>query len=242
MKFKSFSFLMLLIAGLAFTSCNQEGKKSEAPLPEGNFKGKIKEVLQATSYTYLNLDQDGESVWIAVNKGNFKPGETVYYARVMEMTNFESKDLQRTFDKVLFVQNIDRKPIQLNAPPNPGGNMGGMSREAAKPVLEKMELELEHPEGTVTIGDLWANKEQYDGKEVMVFGQVTKVNPEIMDRNWIHLQDGTGDASTFDLTVTTGELPEVGDRVLMKGTVRINQDFGMGYQYPVLLEDAVIVR
>jgi hypothetical protein len=101
---------------------------------------------------------------------------------------------------------------------------------------------VETPEGGVTIGDLYANLEKYDGKEVIVRGEVIKFNLEIMDRNWIHIQDGTGDAEHFDLTVTTQHAPAKGDVVTYKGTVAVNKDFGMGYFYELILENAEAIE
>ena len=46
---------------------------------------------------------------------------------------------------------------------------------------------------------------------------------------------------TNDLTVTTaGTVPNVGDTVVVKGTVALNKDFGMGYQYDIIVEDAEV--
>ena len=39
---------------------------------------------------------------------------------------------------------------------------------------------------------------------------------------------------------TTGTLPNVGDTVLLTGPVVLNKDFGMGYKYDVMVEDALV--
>jgi hypothetical protein len=98
-------------------------------------------------------------------------------------------------------------------------------------------------EGGKTVGELFSESTALTGKQVSVRGKVVKVNAQIMGKNWLHLRDGSGsDAdATNDLTVTTaGELPKVGDTVLVTGQVTTNKDFGMGYQYPVLVEDAEV--
>ena len=59
-----------------------------------------------------------------------------------------------------------------------------------------------------------------------------------MNRNWVHLQDGTGTPGANDLTVTTADAAKVGDTVLVNGTLVFNKDFGHGYKYEVLLQDA----
>ena len=73
-------------------------------------------------------------------------------------------------------------------------------------------------------------------------GKVVKVNNGIMDRNWVHLQDGSGSAKakTNDLTVTTGAVLAVGDVVMMKGVLATSKDFGAGYAYDAILEQATV--
>jgi len=80
------------------------------------------------------------------------------------------------------------------------------------------------------------------GKTVSVQGKVVKVNNGIMGRNFVHVQDGTGDAAkgTNDLTITSKQTAAVGDQVSVSGVVVLNRDFGAGYVYPLLIEDASI--
>ena len=97
-------------------------------------------------------------------------------------------------------------------------------------------------DGGKTIAEIYAGKDQLAGQPVSFRGRVVKTNANIMGKNWLHVQDGTGAAGTNDLTVTTlGELPGIGDTVLVTGLVEVNKDFGMGYQYDILIEDAEIV-
>ncbi len=107
-----------------------------------------------------------------------------------------------------------------------------------KPELEKKEISIEPAEGGITIGELFANRDSYADKTVLVKGQVTKVNRAIMDRNWVHLQDGTSDSGSFDLTVTTTEEVNVGDVVMFEGKIMLKKDFGAGYYYDVIMEEA----
>jgi hypothetical protein len=94
-------------------------------------------------------------------------------------------------------------------------------------------------EGGRTIVEVFAEKNQLAGQSVVVRGKVVKTNPRIMGRNWLHVRDGSGVEGTNDLTVTTGSAsPVVGDTVVVTGTVVLNRDFGMGYTYDVLIEDA----
>lgn len=100
---------------------------------------------------------------------------------------------------------------------------------------------IDKADGGMTIEEIFAKKDELGETKVIVRGKVVKANPEIMGKNWLHVRDGTGSEGTSDLTVTTsGKLPEVGDTVLVTGQVSLNKDFGLGYQYDVILEDAEI--
>ncbi len=90
------------------------------------------------------------------------------------------------------------------------------------------------------MAEIFAGKEELAGKQVPLRGKVVKFLRQIMGKNWLHLQDGSGSEGTNDLTVTTTVMVEVGDLVLVNGKVSVNRDFGYGYSYEVLLEDAEI--
>jgi len=97
-------------------------------------------------------------------------------------------------------------------------------------------------DGGKTIAEVFAEKDALAGNPVTFRGKVVKTNPDIMGKNWLHVRDGSGEDGTNDLTITTapGALPNLGDTVLVTGTVTLNKDFGMGYAYDVLIEDAQI--
>ena len=96
-------------------------------------------------------------------------------------------------------------------------------------------------EGGKTVAEVFAEKDQLAGKPVTFRGKVVKTNANIMGKNWVHVRDGSGADGTNDLTVTTaGAIPNVGDTVVVTGPVVLNKDFGMGYTYEVLIEDAQV--
>lgn len=96
-------------------------------------------------------------------------------------------------------------------------------------------------EGGKTVAEVFAEKDQLGGQAVTVRGKVVKTNANIMGKNWLHVRDGSGAEGTNDLTVTTAaHLPGVGDTVLVTGQVSLNKDFGMGYAYDVIVEDAEV--
>jgi hypothetical protein len=93
-----------------------------------------------------------------------------------------------------------------------------------------------------TVAEIFAQKSKLKEKMVTTRGRVVKFNLSIMGRNWIHLQDGTGGQGENDITVTTADRVEVGDTVLVKGTLRTEKDFGAGYAYPIIIEDAKVTK
>jgi polyribonucleotide nucleotidyltransferase len=94
----------------------------------------------------------------------------------------------------------------------------------------------------LSIAQLYANRINYDGKKIKMKGQVTKINDGVMDRNWVHIQDGTSESGNFDLTVTTTDEVKVDDVVTFEGTIHLKKDFGYGYFYEVIMEDAKVVK
>lgn len=95
-----------------------------------------------------------------------------------------------------------------------------------------------------SIADLYKEKAELAGKQVTLHGKVVKVNNQIMNRNFLHLQDGSGDPTvgTNDMTVTSDATAAMGDEVSVTGTLVVDLDFGSGYKYPLLVEKATIVK
>lgn len=127
------------------------------------------------------------------------------------------------------------------APAEPAGSAAPMSAEQPHPMpaAEVADVDLsgiEKPEGGMTIAELYAGKAELAGQAVTVRGKVVKVNPNIMGRNWIHVRDGSGAEGTNNLAVTTNQLPNVGDTVLLTGALEADKDFGMGYTYELIIE------
>ena len=93
-----------------------------------------------------------------------------------------------------------------------------------------------------TVAEVVMKSAELKDKPVVVSGKVVKYNPAIMGKNWVHLRDGSGDAAkeTNDILVTTAAQAKVGDVVTVSGVVRTNKDFGSGYTYKVLIEDATL--
>ncbi|MGW8317407.1 MAG: GW dipeptide domain-containing protein [Bacteroidales bacterium] len=211
---------------------------------------KVKEVEQVGGYTYLLVKGKGPEYWVAVSAMEATPGETYYYQGGLLMEDFHSNELDRDFESVLFVDAIypgtppdtdtEKAPEMMDFDqPLPAQGQG--DTPGSRTVEERAVIEVEAEEGTVTIKELYANPAQYEGKQVKVTGMVTKFNPQIMDRNWVHLQDGSEYEGKFDLTATSSEYFETGNTVTLEGVLALNRDFGYGYNYELLLENATAV-
>jgi hypothetical protein len=191
----------------------------------------VQEVIQGNSYTYLNVKDEDSTSWIAISKSEMEVGETISYKNPLAMKNFTSKELERTFETIYFVGRIDKESSSSVSEQNP-------QSPHQKPAVETKEISIEPIEGGISIAELYSNRTAYANTVVRIKGQVTKVNLGIMGKNWIHLQDGTGDTGSNDLLVTTQETVALGDIVIFEGTIALNKDFGSGYSYEVLMEDA----
>jgi hypothetical protein len=123
-------------------------------------------------------------------------------------------------------------------------NMAAQHAAAAAGPVDVGDVKVEKAKGADarTIAEVYAQKAALKEKPVAVRGKVVKFNEGIMGRNWVHLRDGTGKQGTNDLTVTTNDKASVGDVVTAKGTVRTDKDFGAGYAYPVIVEDASVTK
>ena len=95
--------------------------------------------------------------------------------------------------------------------------------------------------GGTSIAEVWARRKSRAGTVVVVRGKVVKYNANILGKNWLHIQDGTGSAGSNDLLVTTTAQAKRGDTVLIEGKVALKKDFGSGYKYELLVEDAKVI-
>ena len=94
---------------------------------------------------------------------------------------------------------------------------------------------------TIKVEEVFAKKDVLNGKMVTVKGEVVKFNSSIMGKNWVHIKDGSGKPGTNDLTATTQDTAKIGDKVIVTGTLAVGKDFGAGYMYDAIIEDASII-
>jgi hypothetical protein len=201
--------------------------------------GEVVETMDASNYTYLRVRAVRGDVWVATAQMKVAVGEKVVVPLESEMRDWHSATLNRDFPLIYFVTSVTREGEPTIPPMAIGHGTGSATAAPQAPV--KVER-VAPPAGGSSIAEVWANRTKLVGKTVTVRGTVVKFNGGIMDRNWIHLQDGSGKAAdgTNDLTVTTDEVVNVGDVVTATGSVVVDQDFGFGYAYALILEKAKI--
>lgn len=214
----------------------------------------VLEVIQVSAYSYLKCKENDKEIWLAVKKMEIKIGEKYYYTSGMEMKNFTSKELNRTFDSILFLESVSSNPemkkenisnsnqdIQQNPHEKNTSAPSIEGKESTKGKTDKREsVKVSKADDGITIAELFSNPKFFEGKTVKIKAQVTKFSDGIMNRNWIHLQDGTESQGKFDLTATSNTLQfKVGDIVTLEGKITLNKDFGYGYFYEVIMEEVV---
>jgi len=200
--------------------------------------GEVMEVQNVESYTYLRLHTAQGDTWAAVPTAKVAKGAKVTIDNPMTMSNFQSKALKKTFDTIVFgtLATGDRPAGQVAA-----AAPHAMPAKAAEP-------DAKVPKATGpnarTVAEVTGKPADVKDKPVLLRGKVVKYNAGIMGKNWIHLRDGSGSEkdSTNDLLVTTKEEAKVGDIVTVKGVARIDKDFGAGYSYKVMIEDATVQK
>ncbi|MBK8426855.1 MAG: SH3-like domain-containing protein [Lewinellaceae bacterium] len=245
----------MLLCALAFAACDSQpkvieaetsGDQSSTPIFQdapaatvaaggqqdmagSEHKVVVAEALNTDKYSYLRVKENGEEKWIAISKRDVKIGGNYLYTGGLMKKNFQSKEFNRVFETVYLVSDFREE----------GAGAAGAAQGGMPPAAGALEppKNLKPAPGAIKISDLVANIRKYDGKVVKVTGKCVKVNPMIMGRNWLHIQDGSG--KNIDLTVTTTENIPLGAIITLEGTIAVDKDFGAGYRYAYIMEGAV---
>ena len=205
--------------------------------------GTAAETMEAASYTYVRLTTPQGDQWAAVPQAKIAVGDTVTILNPMVIDGFQSPTLKRKFDHILFGTLAGKAP-----PPAATGNP-----HAGMPGMPGMGPTGELPPGPPvpratgpnahTVAEVIATKAALKDKPVTLRGRVTKYNASIMGKNWLHLEDGSVKApAEASILVTSAATANVGDVVVVQGVVRADKDFGSGYAYTVMIEDATITK
>jgi hypothetical protein len=262
--------LLLTLATLAVghqASAGSEATPGAAAKPAPKavaLSGKVLETMDGGGYTYLLLKNGADKVWVAVPLFKAKVGQELTLRPGYEFKNFNSKGLNRTFDRVIFSAGVVDQDIQLSpsalkmahegaktppsaaaaAPAKPSAT-GTLKNNAGKKVpLSIQQVAKAKGPNSYTIAQLYAKRDKLEKKPIVVRGKVVKVSSRIMKRNWIHIKDGSGSESkkNNDIVVTSVDLPEEGDVITVKGTLYNRIDFGSGYRFELMVQDAKIKK
>jgi hypothetical protein len=201
----------------------------------------VLDVKQVRSYTYLLVSENNKQKWVAGPSMQAEIGDVLFYKGGTEMSDFKSKELSQTFSSVLFLEKIsnNKQDLMNTKFQHPASDL---HQGNPKETNQKLSISIKTPANGISIADLLKNKNLYAGKTVIIKGQVTKFNSKIMSKNWVHFQDGTVFQGEFDLTLTTNTLLNVGDIVVLKGEVSLEKDFGYGYFYKIIVENAQLIK
>jgi len=203
--------------------------------PSSAVTGKVVESIDAAGYTYILIDDGAARIWVAAPQVKVTAGEQVTTTGSgMPMKNYHSKSLNRDFNLVYFVSGLEQAGAAAARP------------TAANKAVAKQAVDLstiQAVKGGQTVEQIFVDKQQLADKPIKLRGKVVKFSAEIMGKNWLHIQDGSGSEAlgTNDLTVTSAQRAQVGDTVVISGRLTLDKDFGFGYKYAVIIEDAKLV-
>jgi predicted heme/steroid binding protein len=192
-------------------------------------------VEDAGGYRYLKVDENGTIRWVAISRAPVKKGDRIGYDTRTVMRNFTSKALGKTFEQIIFANEL-----YLPSSPTIPTLKSALRSNGAKLYDDNATEDfVEKPFYTVEEVHRWRKK--LDGKKIAVKGKVYKVSKGIMKRDWVHVGDGTGSeqALTDDLVFTAQNVElERGAHVIAEGKITVERNFGFGYFYDVLVEEA----
>jgi len=209
--------------------------------------GKILQTMDSGGYTYIHLQKkNGDKIWVAVAATPVTVGSQITFKGGMEMVNFESKTLKRTFDRIIFADGLISAPSAKGKEVDPGSGKG--ASPGSKAAVSSKDTKISVPKAAganaYTIKEIFANSAKLNKKKVVIRGKVVKVSAQIMGKNWIHIQDGSGTSATgnHNLVCTSTEMADVDDVVTISGTLAKDKDFGGGYKYAVIIEDSTVKK
>ncbi len=254
---KRLAVVAAAVLAASLTACSQSPEPTAAPAPAAPqasapdmsagtpatapatevIAGPVLETMDSGGYTYVLVDTGTGQVWAASPQFEVQVGEQVTVTSPMPMPGYRSKTLDRTFELLYFSPAITAGAATVTVA-QANGHPGGPIAAAAPSDVDLAGIAA--AEGGETVGSLYERKTELAGQQVQVRGKVVKFTGGIMGKNWIHLRDGTGGEGSNDLTVTTAATAAVGDTVLVSGVTAVDKDFGYGYRYSLLLEDAAV--
>jgi hypothetical protein len=220
--------------------------KSEKDDASGNITGKVVETMNAGGYTYVSVENNGKKTWVAVPQMQVAVGSKMSFLPGAVMSNFTSKTLNRTFDSIVFSAGPASAAGSGKSAPSgmPPGDAHSGSKANIAGLDKNIKVEKASGANAYTVAEVYEKRAALNTKQVTVRGKVVKFSQGIMGKNWVHLQDGSGDQqkSTHNLVATTQDTAAVGDIVTVTGTFAKDKDFGAGYVYKAIIEEAKVQK
>jgi hypothetical protein len=228
-------------------SSSQGMMSAPAATPTEDLSGKVLETMNSGGYTYVHLQKkNSDKVWVAIPESPVKVGAQISLQPGMEMIKFESRNLNRTFDSIIFSGGVIATPgssaassaIRKDQESSPGSKGATAAKEGKISVAKAT-----GPNAT-TVEAAHGNSAKLDKKMVVIKGKVVKVSTGIMGKNWVHIQDGTGTEAkgTHNIVCTSNEMATVGDVITVSGMLAKDRDFGSGYRYDAIIENATFKK
>ncbi|MBL9135353.1 MAG: hypothetical protein JNK85_05775 [Verrucomicrobiales bacterium] len=233
-----------------------------SPPPDAKpFSGRVVETMDAGGYTYVLVEHGQEKTWVASRAFTVNAGDEVQVPGGWVMKDFQSTTLDRKFEWILFaprVANPNRPTVAPaetqvastsgtpalpsgHPPLSDDGSIGGAYQHpsiASAPVA--IPKNLQPPQGGQKVAEYLKDPKKYTGRMVAIRGVVVKYSEHILGRNWLHVRDGSGPDGSSDVVITTKQEAAPGDLVTARGKLHRDRDFGAGYRFAVLVEDAEV--
>lgn len=230
-------FLLCFFLGLLNTvHAYPENTMEEPRTVTDRIYGKVTATMDVSGYTYVEVDDGKNKVWAAGPITPLKIGDMIAFATDMRMENYHSKSMERDFSIIYFVERFISDK-DMSATTEKGTALPHNSLEQG-PMAKPLE-DIKKVESGNTIAEIYAQKQELNSKTVRVRGKVVKVTNKVMGKNWLHIKDSS---TADDLTVTTQSTAAIDDIVVVEGKLELDKDFSYGYVYPVIIEDAKIMK
>jgi len=230
----SFSLFNTGVINFAYADQNDTGEIQQ-PVPNKIY-GKVTDKMEAAGYTYAEVDTGEEKIWAAASTTPLNVGDMIAFTTEMPMKNFHSNTLKRDFPIIYFVSRFITDKASLTGTSTEMASPHGKTKPAAAAIAVEG---IHKIGGGNTIAEVYADKQQLKGKAIRVRGQVTKVTTNVMGKNWLHISDSS---TADDLTITTDSAAAIDAVVVIEGKLALDKDFGYGYFYPLIVEDASVTK
>lgn len=259
---------IVLLFALVFSLDAFAMPKSTATAGGKAVTGTVIETMNSAGYTYMLVAVGTVQNWVAIPEAPVKTGSQVSYFEGLAMPSFTSKTLNRTFENIVFSAGLaagadsaldtqaakatpakDAFSAALQAEQMgvdaavPTGQVTGGSAVAIAP-MQEISIPKAVGANGYTVEEVFSKAPSLAGKKIRIQGKVVKFSAGIMGKNWVHLQDGTGNPlqNFHDLVCTTDATPAVDSIVTMEGILAVDKDFGAGYKYTAIVEQASLIK